>query len=63
MVKLLTACPGAMRWLNCALAYSVLAAVIRSENYQRHHQVFVPAIFEFLCSLDILLDAYFKFNI
>jgi hypothetical protein len=34
-----TACPGTMRWWNCALVSSTwLTAVIRSENYQHHHQ-------------------------
>jgi hypothetical protein len=38
LVKCLRACPGTMRWLNCALVNSMcLTVVIRSENYQ-HHQ-------------------------
>jgi hypothetical protein len=40
LVNCLTACPGMMRWLNCALVNSMwLTVVIRSENYQQqHHQ-------------------------
>jgi hypothetical protein len=34
LVNCLTACPGTMRWLNCALMNSMwLTVVIRSENY------------------------------
>jgi hypothetical protein len=38
--KLLEACPGSKRWLNCALVNSTWHnAVIRSENYKHHHQI------------------------
>jgi hypothetical protein len=37
LVNCLTACPGTIRWLNCALVNSMwLTAVIRSEKYQHH---------------------------
>jgi hypothetical protein len=33
----LTACPGTMQWLNCAVVNSMLLTVlIHSENYQHH---------------------------
>jgi hypothetical protein len=39
LVNCLTAFPGRMRWWKCTLVNSMwVTVVIRSENYQHHHQ-------------------------